>query len=175
MSSEETREVRDILDNPERLVDKVYSNIPGILFFGVFAAVWLSLFVTLRNSPIWRYRVLYPYTLKELINFKVPEYLIWLLIVGLVLFVGSDHGLGAMAEVAGTNILVCLSVLYFFQGFGVYNDFMTFLRIRGFLRIIFTAFTVLYTWKILVGVGIFDLWFNFRKFFKKQNGEGDKI
>lgn len=173
--TEEAREMKTLLDNPEKAVADLYNNTPAIIFVGVFLGIWLSFFVTLRNARIWRYKVYYQFGLKDLLQFKVPEYLVWLLIVGLGLFLGADYGLGSMAEVAGTNLLGCLAILYFFQGFGIYNDFLSFIRTGGILRIILTTFTVIFAWKMLVVIGVFDLWFNFRKFFKKQNGEGDKI
>jgi hypothetical protein len=110
-----------------------------------------------------------------LLRFKVPEHVVFLLIIGLAVYLGADYGLGSQAEVFGSNVLGCLAVLYFFQGFGIYNDYMAFLKMGPFLRMILTTLTVLFAWKMLVAVGVFDLWFNFRKFIKKQNGEGDKI
>lgn len=173
--TEEARELRALLDNPEKIVTEIYNNTPAIIFISVFLGIWLSFFVLLRNAKIWRYKVYYQFGIKDLLQFKVPEYMIWLLIVGLGCYLGADHGLGMNGEIIGTNLLACLSILYFFQGFGIYNDFLSFIKIGGLLRIILTTFTMIYAWKMLVVIGVFDLWFNFRKFLKKQNGEGDKI
>ena len=173
--TEEAREMKAMLDNPEKIVTDIYNNTPAIVFISVFLGIWLSLFVLLRNAKIWRYKVYYHFGIKDLLQFKVPEYMVWLFIFGLVCYLGQDYGLGAMGEIIGINLLACLSILYFFQGFGIYNDFLSYAKIGGLFRIILTTFTIIYAWKMLVVVGVFDLWFNFRKFLKKQNGEGDKI
>ncbi len=173
--TEEAREMRALLDNPEKVVTEIYENTPAIVFVSVFLGIWLSFFVLLRNAKIWRYKVYYKFGIKDLLQFKVPEFLIWAFIVGLVSYLGADFGLGKTGEIVGTNILAGLSILYFFQGFGIYNDFLSFIKIGGLIRIILTTFTMIYAWKMLVVLGVFDLWFNFRKFLKKQNGEGDKI
>ncbi len=173
--TEEALQMKEFIETPEKTATEIYNNIPALVFVSVFLGIWISFFVTLRNSRIWRYKVFYQFTLKDLINFKAPEHLIWLLIIGLVLYVGADYGLSEMAEIAGTNLLGCLAVLYFFHGFGVYYEFLSFLKTGRFMRIMLTSFAVIFAWKLLIVVGIFDLWFDFRKFFKKQNSEGDKI
>lgn len=173
--TEEARQLKAFLDSPEKLVTEVYNNTPALVFTSAFLGIWLSFFVLLRNAKVWRYKVFYQYGLKDFLQFRVPDYLMWLVIIGLIFYLGADYGVGKEGEVIGTNILGSLAVLYFFQGFGIYNDFLSFVKIGGLLRIILTTFTVFFAWKMLVVLGLFDLWFNFRKFLKKQNGEGDKI
>ena len=87
---------------------------------------------------------------------------------------GADYGLPAGSEVIGRNLLYCLGVFYLFQGFGVYNDFLKFLKIGGFIKTLFIAFTLILAAKFLAILGIFDLWFDFRRFFtnlKKDKGD----
>jgi uncharacterized membrane protein len=78
--------------------------------------------------------------------------------------VGADYGLGKTAAVVGGNILYCLGVFYLFQGFGIYNDFLKYLRIRGFVKTLFIVFTLVMAFKFLAIIGMFDLWFDFRKY-----------
>lgn len=35
--------------------------------------------------------------------------------------------------------------------------------------------TVFAVWRVLVIVGVFDMWINFRKYFKKKDNEGDML
>lgn len=88
--------------------------------------------MVLRNSVIWKQKISYPYSLRDIIEFKVPEFFVWPLIAGLALFLGGEYFLGEKAEVIAVNILYCLSIFYFFQGFGVLADFLTHIRIVGF-------------------------------------------
>ena len=174
ISAEEQRAFDDFVNKPDLLTEKIYTSLPLIVFTVSFFGLWVALYVTLRNSIIWRYRVLYTYSLKDLTRFKTPEFFVWPLIVSLVLLVGADYGLPAGSEVVGRNLLYCLGVFYLFQGFGVYNDFLKYLRIGGFIKTLFIAFTLILAYNFLAILGIFDLWFDFRRFFiKTKKDEGD--
>ncbi len=170
---EDARVIQDILAKPQVLADEIYSILPSIIFIMSFLGLWVSFFMTLRNSLIWRYKNLYTYSLKDLIHFKAPDFFVYPLIASLVLMVGADYGLGQTASVVGGNLLYCLGVFYLFQGFGIYNDFLTYLRIRGFIRTLFVVFTLVMAFKFLAIIGMFDLWFDFRKYLKNTS-EGDK-
>ena len=92
------------------------------------------------------------------------------------MLVGADYGLPKESEVIGRNLLYCLGVFYLFQGFGVYNDFLKYLRIGGFIKTLFIAFTLILGARYLALLGIFDLWFDFRRFFtNSKKDEGDTI
>lgn len=176
ISGEEERAFDEFVSKPEALTNEIYSSLPLIVFVFSYLGLWVSLYVTLRNSIVWRYKVLYNYNLKDLTNFKVPEFFVYPLILSLVLWVGADYGLPAGSEVIGRNLLYSLGVFYLFQGFGVYNDFLKYLRIGGFIKTLFIAFTFILANKFLAILGIFDLWFDFRRFFtNKKKDEGDTI
>lgn len=173
-NAEDARIFQDIVSRPEEMAAEIYSVLPAIIFVMVFFGLWISLFMTLRNSIIWRYKHPYPYSLKDLINFRVPDFFVWPLILSLVFVVGGDYGLPKTAELIGTNLLYCLGVFYLFQGFGVYNAFLKYLKISGFLKTIFVVFTLVMAYKFLAILGMFDLWFDFRKFLmNKKKDEGD--
>jgi hypothetical protein len=175
ISPEDQRSFDDFISKPEVLANEVYSSLPIIVFASAFFGLWICLYVTLRNSIVWRYKALYSYSLKDLTHFKVPDFFVYPLILSLVLLVGADYGLPAESEVIGRNLLYCLGVFYLFQGFGIYNDFLKFLKVRGFIKTLFLAFTFMLAYKFLAILGIFDLWIDFRKFFKNKKNEGDTI
>lgn len=173
-NGEEARAVQDFLAKPEVLVNEIYSILPAIIFVFVFFGLWISLYMTLRNSVIWRYKNLYSYSLKDLINFRVPDFFVWPLILSLVFVVGADYGLPKVTEIIGSNLLYCLGVFYLFQGFGVYNAFLKYLKIGGFMKTMFVVFTLVMAYKFLAILGMFDMWFDFRKFLtNKKKDEGD--
>jgi len=176
ISGEEERAFDDFVSKPEVLINDIYSSLPLIVFIVSYFGLWISLYVTLRNSVVWRYKISYAFSLRDLTYFKVPDFFVYPLILSLVLLLGADHGLPEGSEVVGRNLLYCLGVFYLFQGFGVYNDFLKFLKIGGFIKTLFIAFTLLLASKFLALVGIFDLWFDFRKFFiNRKKDEGDTI
>ena len=176
ISGEEERAFDEFVNKPEVLTNEIYSSLPLIVFVFSYLGLWVSLYVTLRNSIVWRYKVLYNYNLLDLTNFKVPDFFVYPLILSLVLWVGADYGLPPGSEVIGRNLLYSMGVFYLFQGFGVYNDFLKYLKIGGFIKTLFITFTFILANKFLAILGIFDLWFDFRRFFtNKKKDEGDTI
>lgn len=177
VTGEEERAFDDFVNNPERLANDIYSSLPLIVFVVSYFGLWVSLYVTLRNSIVWRHKVRYDFSIHDLNYFKVPEFFVYPLIFSLALWLGAEYELlPKEMEIIGRNLLYCLGVFYLFQGFGVYNDFLKFLKIGGFIKTLFIAFTFLMASKFLAILGIFDYWFDFRKFFTKtKKDEGDTI
>lgn len=174
--NEEARIIKAVISNPKDIVDEVMNYLPSIIFVTCFFALWICLYSVLRLSKVWRYKILYSFGTRDLITFKAPEYFVYPLIAGLILVIGKDYGFGPKAEVIGGNILYCLGVFYLFQGFGIFYDFLTFARIGGIFKSAIMAFVLMASFKFLAIVGMFDLWFDFRKYFtKKNNDEGDML
>ncbi|MDD4972870.1 MAG: DUF2232 domain-containing protein [Bacteriovorax sp.] len=173
-NGEEARAFQDFISRPEELANEIYGVLPAAIFVFAFFGLWISLYMTLRNSASWRFKHPYSFSLKDLINFRAPDFFVWPLILSLVCVVGADYGLPKVAEVIGTNLLYSLGVFYLFQGFGVYNAFLKYLKIGGFLKTMFVVFTLVMAYKFLAILGMFDLWFDFRKFLtNKKKDEGD--
>lgn len=145
------------------------------VFVGIFFTLWLTLFLVFRNTFIWKDRHNYPYKLKDFVNFRTPDYLIYPLLAGMGLILGTEY-IGPWAEVVGYNVIYSLGVFYFFQGFGCYLAFLDFLSIKGFLRTFLTMFTIFMGFKVVALTGVLDLFFDFKnKLKKKSRNEGDII
>lgn len=178
ISSEEARAFEEFIKKPDELTNQTYSMLPSIVFVMSLIGVWLGFYVALRNSFIWRHKVLYTFSAKDFIQFRAPEYFVWPLIIALLLLVATEYelaGLPAGMKDIGVNLLYCLGVFYLFQGFGVYSDFLKYIRIGGFLKSMFIVFTFFMAFRFLAILGIFDLWFDFRKYFTNKKNEGDSI
>lgn len=174
---EEARLLTDFLSKPEAFASDIMKWAFSFLFVGVHFTLWVGMFMILRNSLVWRIRHPYPFGIRDLVRYKVPDFFAWPLIVGLSLYLGGE-AVAPWAETVGGNLLACLSVFFFFQGFGVFLDLLGFLRIFGFFRSLLVVSTVFLGWKVLVVAGLFDLWLDFRRFMKpKKNddNEGDKL
>ncbi len=173
-NGEEARAFQDFISKPEELANEIFGVLPAVIFVFAFFGLWICLYMTLRNVSVWRFKHPYPFSLKDLINFRAPEFFVWPLILSLVCVVGAEYGLPKVAVIIGTNLLYCLGVFYLFQGFGVYNAFLKYLKIGGFLKTMFVVFTLVMAYKFLALLGMFDLWFDFRKFLtNKKKDEGD--
>jgi hypothetical protein len=156
------------------LVKTYLEGIPSAFVAGIFITLWISFFVVLRNSVIWLKDIDYPYTIDNLITFKVPYFFVWPLITSLVLLLVGDILFGDVAVLIGKNALFSLGIFYFFQGFGIYLDLLNTFRIRGFMRSTLIIITVVLASKFVAAAGIFDMWFDLRKFFVKNDNAKDE-
>lgn len=163
--------MREYVENPDKIVSLIVNWAFGFIFVGVFLSVWLSYFLTLRNELVWNKERAYQYQLSELTNFRLPDFMVWPLIVALVFFLGSGHFLPQFFATLGGNVLMCLGVMYFFQGFGLYHDFLTHFNVVGFFRSLLLVMAILFAWEVIAFVGLFDTWFNFRKYLNKKINE----
>lgn len=159
------------LENPEKFADRVMDELPIFICVGVFFTLWANMLLVLRSRKMFIPRTVYPFSDHHLIRFKVPEQAIWGVIVSLILVVfGADLG-GRWTEVAGFTMLYTFGVFYFFQGFGLYLDLLTMMKIVGFIRFFLVGITLVTASKLLAALGLFDMFFNFRKRMFKKNKE----
>lgn len=94
-------------------------------------------------------------------EYRTPEYLIWALI-------GSGFALlsnQTIITIPAMNLAVPLAVAYCFQGIAVLISRFNRTSISGILKTMTTVMVVLqpYLLLIIVAIGVFDLWFDFRR------------
>jgi len=165
--TEEAKLIQEMFGNPSEMARQIIQWIPRMTFLSIVFGFWMSFFVILRNAFIWRPKIEYPFVLDDLLKFKVPDYLVYAVIVGLALLLGETY-FGARAVVWGETIIYSLGALYFFQGFGVFLAFLTWMGVWGIFRTMIIAFTLLLAWRVLPIIGLFDLWVDFRKLFERK-------
>lgn len=159
---------QNFLNNPQEIIKMIYSWGFSVIFVGTFFILWLTSFMLLRSAKMWKLLHGYKYGLKNFVRFQVPEYFAYLVVVGLILFLGGDYIGGEVYEIIGLNMLLCLGVFYFFQGMGVYLDFLKFIKVTGFIRSILAIMTIFFAHRFIAIVGLLDFWVNFRRFFKNN-------
>ncbi len=170
-SSQYDAEALQLLDRPDKLAKVFFETMPGYFFIGVFLMLWFNMFLVLKSRRLLLSGNDYPYSEKNLLNFKVPFGFVMLLAVGLALAVWGNQIGYQYSEMIGFTIIKCLGIFYFFQGFGVFSDLLSFLGIVGFFRALMVMF-VIFTGKYLIAAaGLFDNWFDFRKYFVKPKNE----
>jgi len=170
---EQARELRSLVNSPSSLVEQVINWMPSVAFIGIFLSLWASFYFVLRNSLAWRSHRKYPFGLLHLTFFKLPFWLVYPLILALSFSIVGDSIEGFDFSVIGFNMLYSLGVFYFFQGFGVVYDYLTVKGYRGFFKSLMITLAVVFMWRVVVLIGVLDLWVNFRKFYVKKI-EGDK-
>lgn len=139
--------------------------LPAILAGFALLAIWFTMSVGNRilyqiagESPWPRYR-----------DWQLPDRLIWLIIIAALVALMPVRPL----KIAGINILILISIIYCFQGLAVFSFFLhkwkVPLLLRSFLyvMIVFQSFGTV----VLLGIGITDVWLDFRKMKKPADNE----
>ena len=125
--------------------------------------VWANLAAALRLNPgNLRSRLgIHPDFLQ---NWKTPEWLVWpTLVAGATLL----FDLGPVSDV-GRNLFKFLMAIYALQGLSVLSFFFAHWKIRRPLRMIGYSLAVLVMMPLLLSLGFFDLWFDFRSKFRQS-------
>jgi hypothetical protein len=164
-------QVLQLLDRPDLLAAEMIESFPSYFFMGVFLMLWFNMFLVLKSRRLLFSGSDFPFSERELLTFRVPFAFVAVLALGLAGAVWGDRLAGLPLEALGLTIVKCLGVFYFFQGFGVLSDLLNFAGVVGFFRTLIVIVTVfLGSYLIAVG-GLFDNWFDFRKYFVKRNFE----
>ncbi|HIJ87850.1 MAG TPA: YybS family protein [Desulfuromonadales bacterium] len=96
----------------------------------------------------------------DFMTFKNPDLLVWLLIAcGFTLLLPLS-----LITTPALNLLLIIVMLYFFQGMAVVSALIKKYSVPALLRILFYTMLVIqpYLLAFVAGVGIFDLWVDFR-------------
>jgi hypothetical protein len=164
-------QVLQLLDRPELLAKEMMESFPSYFFMGVFIMLWFNMFLVLKSRRLLFSGTDYSFDEKCLLNFKVPFGFVLVLALGLVFALFAEK-LGPLPfETLGFTIIKCLGIFYFFQGFGVFSDMLNFLGVAGFFRTLLVMVTIFMASYLIAVAGLFDNWFDFRKYFVKRNIE----
>lgn len=164
-------QVLQLLDRPDLLAKAMVESFPSYFFMGVFLMLWFNMFLVLKSRRLLFSGNDYPYSEKNLLNFRVPFGFIIVLIGALVMAVWGEEFGTFPYETVGLTIIKCLGIFYFFQGFGVFSDLLNFLGVIGFLRTLIVMVTIFTASYLIAVAGLFDNWFDFRKYFIKRKTE----
>ncbi len=173
-TSSDNSEILEIASNPDLLAGEILKNLPSRLFMGIFFWLWINFILVLRSGRILFRLRNYKFNENAIFRFKVPEFIIWPFIAILFITIFGDRLIEGKEwiEVVGRSLMECLSVFYFFQGFGIYVSFLDFIQITGIFRSLLIVFTLFTGSWFIAGIGLFDLWINFRKYFVKKINNG---
>lgn len=96
---------------------------------------------------------------ESFVSWKAPEPLVWGLIVsGFVFFIAD----GLLKQI-GLNLLIVLLLVYYVQGLAVITCLFERRQFPMFLRVMGYGMTIILGPLPFAGIGIFDLWIDFRK------------
>jgi len=147
-----------------QLVQTTVQFLPGLLFVGLALTVLLNVILLCRRFPARRSQWLSAENFRE---WKGPEPMVWGLIAcGFAIFIPGLQFLRVFAF----NILLVIGAAYFIQGLAIIAYFFDKNNVPRFLRgvtYVLIAFEQIFT-LLVVGLGLFDLWGDFRRLGKNN-------
>jgi len=155
------RPIEDALDGIQYVLVRI---VPAL---AVSAALFLSWTSLLLARPLLRRHRLYYPDFGRLNLWKAPESLVWSVIgCGLMLII-PEH----TVKLFGINGLLILMTIYFFQGIAIISFYFEKKRFPRPLRFILYSLIALQqiVLLIVVGLGFFDMWLDFRKLRVEKN------
>jgi len=152
-TSDEADRLAAAVEQMAEFMSRVY---PGMVVL-VSGLLLMRMTGMLRVASQKRYRIPGP----PFADWKAPEPLVWVLIAGGFLVVLTR---GALQTIA-MNLLVVLLPVYFLQGLAIIDHFFRRKAVSPVLRVLgFLLATLVNPLPMFVtGIGVFDLWFDFRK------------
>lgn len=153
LSAEQRQEVTQV---GEQLVQLGRRCWPGLGVFSCLSLLLLNLWALSRLRPAGM-----TWAGSRFTAWKAPERLVWLLISGGFLAVLPQW----WSRTVGINLLLVMLPVYFLQGLAVVTHLLQRRHVTPLLRALAYGFIFLVNPMplLVTGVGLFDLWFDFRK------------
>ena len=138
--------------------------IPALAIASTLFIIWTSLMLA---KPLLKTKNLFYPDFGLLNLWKAPEYLVWIAIACGILLLIPDKAVRLM----GINGILILMAIYFFQGMAIVSFYFEKKQFPRLLR--FFLYSLIAIWQVIllivVILGFFDIWFNFRKLEIKKN------
>jgi len=151
-----------------QIIETILRIMPALAFAGFVTVILMNLIFLYRRFPDHHSFFTSSGDLRE---WKSPDPLIWYFILsGFFLFL-SGWG---MLKILALNLFLVIAVFYFFQGLAIVAYYFHckkvpfFLRSLAYILIVFQQIFTLF----VVGLGLFDLWGDFRRLKKKDLNAG---
>jgi len=132
--------------------------LPGMFAVSFMATMWMNILIIKR---LLLRKGIQLKSLDNLNRYKAPDTLVWgVILLGLILFLPMEA-----PKYISINCLIVLMLVYFFQGIAVVSFFFQKKRSPTALRMFcYSLIAVqLYFLILVIGLGFFDNWINFRK------------
>ena len=160
-SGQDQSDVEATLKLIESYSEKIASVFPAYFSVGVLFTAIINFFVVIYIWP--RFYGKRIFELVEFTKWMLPDTFVWPLILsGLLVFIGSGT-----LQILGMNLLILTLTVYFLQGAVIAFDLLVRKNVPVVFSIIIILILTIVTQflfiGILIGMGIFDLWVDFRK------------
>jgi len=132
--------------------------LPGMFLVSYLTTIWMNILI-IRKLLLRKGITLK--SIDRLNQYRTPDFLVWVVIAtGLALMLPMEP-----VKYIGINCLILLMLVYFFQGIAVVSFYFQKKNSPMFLRVFcYSLIAVqLYFLILVIGLGFFDNWINFRK------------
>jgi uncharacterized protein YybS (DUF2232 family) len=152
-------QIRMIRENTPRITRLLSGLFPALAFSGAVLTVWVNLFA---GRLLFRSNGMVFPDFGDLSVWKSPEKLVWILIAAgaITLFPPAEW-----VALLGLNLLIVCGLIYMFHGLAIVVFFFQRKQVPPFFQWLFYALLVaqFYLLVIVIALGLFDLWVDFRK------------
>ncbi|EIM63706.1 MAG: DUF2232 domain-containing protein [Desulfobacter postgatei] len=145
-------------DMTQKLISSMMIVMPGMFMISFMTTLWLNILIIRK---LLRLKGITIKSIEHLNLYKAPYILVWA-------FIGCAIALmipASPVKIVGINCLIVLMLVYFFQGIAVVSFFFqqknTPMALRGFCY--FLIAVQVYVLILVIGLGFFDNWIDFRK------------
>jgi len=158
--------IRMIVEAKEEIRQILIRITPALFAAGFLFLGWLNFLVA---RGMLKRKSIHILSGEPLNTWKTPEAMIWGIIGSFAFLLMPVGGL----KIIGLNGLIIFMTIYFFQGIAIVSYYLEKKKIPVPLRVLFYGLIGLQQilTLIVVGLGIFDVWINFRKIGVNNNNE----
>lgn len=154
----------DLIKNNKQIFIRVFTGIfPALAIIGSVTIVWIN--VLMAKDMLRRAEFILP-RLERLSRWRAPDFIIWIFIAagGLLLLPGEQISFLSL------NILLVACFIYLLQGFAIISFLFQNKNVPVFFRYLFYFLIAVQQFIMIpiVVAGLFDIWFDFRRFFQKD-------
>lgn len=164
ISSEQLTLIKDHAGPIAALLTRIF---PAMLLVGASLFIWLNILAA--RHLFQKHGLHYP-EFGDLTRWKAPEKMVWLLIgAGGMLLVDADA-----VKYTGLNLLIICLFVYLYAGLSVTGYFFKVKRVPVFFKVLFYVLIMIqqYLLLLVMALGLFDLWADFRKLIKPAQDPG---
>ncbi|SPF42649.1 conserved membrane hypothetical protein [Syntrophobacter sp. SbD1] len=158
-SSIETKELESKL---LETVPLIVGILPGMFISCTVGMCWLNLLISRRYCHT---AAGVPCVAEKLALWKSPEFFVWFVIAGGLMLILPEDDL----KLAGLNLIIVVGTAYFLQGLAIVSFYFERWKLPFFVKGFVLAILFLQQFASMATavLGLFDVWFDFRKLAKK--------
>jgi uncharacterized protein YybS (DUF2232 family) len=158
-----TEDINFIKDNKKNIIDGFTQIFPSLIIITSTLIIWANFL--LGKRILGKAGITWP-NLTALARWKAPELIIWIFIISGGLFFVPNKDINFFSF----NIFLVACFIYLLQGLAILSFFFQSKNVPLFFRYLFYFFIAVQQILMIpiVAVGLFDIWIDFRKYFKKK-------